>query len=159
MLELKLTGADDLNRAIAKLPDRLSKNAAFEALVISLQPMVKAVRENAPKRQGNLKVSIGVRLRRYRGGRVLYGVIGARLMDFPLGHGKKASPYRYIHLVERGHWSGKGKNKVFVKGPGFGFMRKAWMSQSRKTMNQFRKIFGDKLLIEIANRRKQTKYT
>ena len=162
MLEFKITGAEQLNAAIAKLPARLSQNAAFEALVVSLQPLVDAVRREAPSQRGFLKLSIGVRLRKYRGGKTLYGVVGPRLMDFPLGaeskgaKGDKASPYRYAHLVERGHWAGKGENKVWV--PANAFMRRAWTENQRKCFNIFRKYFGDKLLIEVANRRRQTQY-
>lgn len=147
MLELKLTGVDEINQLIAKLPQAVSKNAAFESLVVCTQPVVDAMRQEAPMDKGSLKESIGFRLRRYRGGKFLLVAIGPRRGQYGP---EKDQPSKVVHLIENGHWAGKGANRKWVNPNAF--MRRAWMATKDRALALFRERFGDRLMVEVAKR-------
>lgn len=152
MIELKITDEGDaLQKAMAKVPKKMVKSGALESLVIATQPTVNAMREGTPVDEGDLRLSIGFRLRRYKNGKVLFVAIGPRKGVF--GKSKKR-PALTAHLIERGHWTrtgkkGKGK-KVWV--PANAFMRRAWLLTRDACLRRFRQEFGSRLMIEVRNR-------
>lgn len=152
MLELKITGDEEIADAIAKASQKMQKVAAFEALVVALQPLIVEMRAQAPVDQGDLVTSIGFRLRRYRGGKTLYGVVGPRSGKF--GTGKQ--PSKTAHLIEFGHWAGKGKNRRWVSANAF--MRRSWLAKRDEVLQRFNEQFGTRLVAEIESRRRQTKH-
>lgn len=153
MLDLKITGDEDIVATIAKASQKMQKVAAFEALVVALQPLIAEMRAQAPVDEGDLVTSIGFRLRRYRGGKTLYGVVGPRSGKF--GTGKQ--PAKTAHLIEFGHWAGKGKNRRWVNANAF--MRRSWLAKRDAVLAEFNRQFGTRLFAEIQSRKRQTKHT
>jgi hypothetical protein len=90
------------------LSAKVKNEIAFAAVYEAVQPMIEAVRDNAPvnvnpanaresARAGSLKASIGLVMRRYKNGVLaVIGPVRGR------GHGG-AEPANYAHLVEYGH--------------------------------------------------------
>lgn len=129
-----------------KLPQKILRTGAFEALVISLMPLVQAMKEEAPVDDGDLKQSIGVRFRRYGGGRRLFAGAGPRKGVW----GKKGKrPSLTAHLQERGHWTRKGKKGKAVWVPPNAFMRRAWLRTKEQVLKLFRQEFGNRITAEV----------
>lgn len=154
MIEMKLTGEAEINKLIQQVSQKVQKESAFESLVIACMPVVEAMKRNAPVDEGSLRESIGFRLRRYRGGRSLYLVIGPRRGTFGPNNDR---PSVRAHLIEMGHWAGKGANRKFVAAKPF--MRNAWLEKGPATLAEFKRQFGDRLIAEVVKRAAKKKKT
>lgn len=143
---ISLAGDKQLSRRLMKLHPALQKKIAKDALVKASRPMIKAIKGNigglrvSKKRQaefeaagfpgsvtGNLRKSIGYRLRQYRTSGVIILVLGPRNPEGAHGH-----------LVEYGtapRFTADGSFRG--KMPALPFMRPAWdatIGTSRQVM-------------------------
>jgi hypothetical protein len=143
VLEFKLTD-NGLEEMAKSLPIKITKEIAFNALVRAIVPTVQAMKDEAPVDDGDLRESMGFRLRRYKGGRSLFVALGPRRGTFGK-HGKK--PSKYAHLVENGHYTRKGKKRHWVAPNAF--MRRAWLRTRESVLKNFREDFREKLGVAI----------
>ena len=85
--------------ALKGLPQKISREAAFAALVIAAIPIVEAAKAYCPVETGSLRQSLGSVIRKYQRGMLFIQLVGARR-----GFGVKGrEPANYAHLVENGH--------------------------------------------------------
>ena len=149
---IALSGDKQLARKLMRLHRVAEDKLAKHSLVSAAKPMIKAIRQNiggkrmTKKRRaefaargmpgsvtGNLRRSIGYRLRQYKRTGVIILVLGPR---WPLGaHG---------HLVEFGTAPRYTSDGKFVgKMPAMPFMRNAWdanIAQCRKIIQEVQRI-------------------
>ena len=170
MLSFEITGDTELARALQGLPSRISKEAAFAALVEALLPVVDAAKARAPVESGDLRNSIGFTIKRYTKSKILLGLVG------PLrGYGTGGrEPANYAHNVEYGHRIAQGGKLDRVDGrkvqrgvfesagtlAGYvaprPFLRPAWDETKQHTLATLARVFGEKMLAEV-RRRKSTR--
>lgn len=131
-----------LNAAITKmerLSHRIVTSSVAKAVRAGAAPIVKAGKQNAPRRHGYLKRSITQKVNRYRG-KVL-DVIGPAKQKYPDG----SNPVNYAHLVEGGtkpHLVGKRQHPGAKANP---FLRRAIDA----TQGQGLRAFEAKLTAEV----------
>ena len=101
---MKIHGANAIAKALDKLPDELKKGGERRVLAAGAKPIVKAARGKVRKDSGNLKKSLGSKVKMIKGVRTAR--VGART-----GFGKMverdgrmvySKPTNYAHLVEYG---------------------------------------------------------
>lgn len=128
---LRIDGMRDLQRLLNRLPERARKTAMRQAQRAAGTVIVRAARAKVPRRTGNLRKSLGVRV--YRKGDVFVAVIGARRGDkfTSTVAGRKMTASRYSHLVEKGTATMKARP----------FLRPALMEARAQAI----KVLGDKL--------------
>lgn len=155
MIDIEITGESDMADALRSLPARISKEAAFDALVIAVQPLIAAARANAPVDSGSLQQSIGLRLVRYKKGMQLFAVVGPRR-----GFGKGGrEPANYAHLVEFGHRINRGKKTLRKGGVSSGevapkpFLRPAWDANKQEVLDTLSREFAERLEVVVRRRR------
>lgn len=105
MISIKVTGINDLRRAMDRLPAELKKRAEVPVLRAGAKPIHKSAKAKAPvgneEHPGQLKKSLGITVKKLRG--VYSARVGARTgYSVTLKNGKKKDPSKYIHLVELG---------------------------------------------------------
>ena len=108
MLEFKITADPDLEKTLMHLSIRAAADVAEKALWTAMQPAVQCMTMYAEpsRRTGTLIKSLGIKLRRYRGGKVVLALAGP-VSGIVGPHGEK--PTHYAHLVEFGHMTKRGK--------------------------------------------------
>ena len=154
MIGIAITGTADVAETLEKLSNAAKKKLGTDALVEAMTPMIDAARSlaSASVDTGNLKASIGFRVKAYKNGKIL-GYIGPRngfkVVD---RQGRTRIATKYAHLVEFGH-AKKGGGTVAAKP----FMRPAFASQSQQCAATLGIILGRKIEIEAAklSRRKK----
>jgi len=85
-------------KTLAKMVERLKKNAGKRAMRQACKPIVAALRAVLPRRTGALKKSISSKVDTKKGGLTAYGVVGAR-SKYQRG---PIRPVRYIGKLEFG---------------------------------------------------------
>ena len=97
------------SHAIKSLVEKLAgldRKVARKALKAGINDGTKAVlwdaKARTPRRTGLLRKSLGRKVKSYRGGAVIVGVIGPRRGFRMVIDGKPVNPVKYAHLVEYG---------------------------------------------------------
>lgn len=143
---IKLTGTEELLKKMSKLPQRIQNEVALESLVVCIMPVVETAKGLVEVDTGALKESIGYRLRRYKGGKHLFVVVGARRGRFGPDNDQ---PSKRAHLLEFG-FTHAGKKGVEVKAKPF--IRPTWMKHRNSFLAQFGREFSRRLDKVIAAR-------
>ena len=147
---VKLTGFRKLERALAKMGPKVAKSVTNKAMTAARKPVVKAIRQESPKADGDLKKSIGHKAKTYKRSETKSNIIGPRSRTI-IRDGRRKNPALYAHLVELGtkpHTIGAGKvmrigDKMIagpVNHPGTApdpFMRKGWEKSRRIALARF----------------------
>jgi HK97 gp10 family phage protein len=107
MIGIEITGIDDLAKGLKAIGKKMRTEIASEAVTTALVPMVNEARALAGKSRdtGALQESIGVKVKPYKRGAVIFGIVGPRRgfkKPDPSGKGFR-DPVKYAHLVEYGH--------------------------------------------------------
>jgi len=89
-----------LERAMAKLPDKVYAKVVGAAASFAMRAVVTAARKKAPVRSGTLRKSIGTKRKKYKRSGVVVVVVGVRkgYRDPETGE----EPANIVHLVEYG---------------------------------------------------------
>lgn len=114
--ELKLTGIEAVARYLKRVDVKTRARIIKPALRRELRPLATEMRRTVPVRFGLLKRAIGIMMKSFRGGRIVWSrtgprggsrfagafIIGGRAVDGVIEGGRKvkADPRRYAHLVE-----------------------------------------------------------
>jgi HK97 gp10 family phage protein len=113
------------SKAIASLAARLAqvdRKAARKAIKAGVNEVTQAVLWDAkalvPKRTGLLRKSLGRKVKSYRGGAVITGIIGPRKGFRTMINGVFVNPVKYAHLVEYGRREVRPKKKKLLVGSG-----------------------------------------
>jgi HK97 gp10 family phage protein len=106
-LSIKARVKDGAIQALARKLNEFDRKASRKAIKKGVNEATKLVtadaKANVPRKTGLLKKSIGRRVRSYRGGTVISGIVGPRSgFATVLASGKKVNPAKYAHLVEFG---------------------------------------------------------
>lgn len=150
-IDFQLEGADDLIAHLIALQKGVRNQVLRTALQKGARPVWLAARRYIRKKTGELRKSIGTRMRHYRKGHVWVIVIGTRsrksrqhppgsfFKNFVRGY----DPARYGHVVERGAKPhlipikrGRLAGRV-IRHPGHpadSFMIRSWLSERARVM-------------------------
>jgi len=132
MVKMEVVGDEALQAAMLGLGRSSQARVARPAIREASTPIVRQMRQNAPKKQGDrtgqLRKSIGRRMVTYKNSGTVIAVIGPR-RNFTTNDkfGNKVDPSNYAHLVEFGTYRSTAKP----------FMRPAWeenKSKARRTL-------------------------
>lgn len=113
-LDFNISGAEELDRVLFALPERMQKNVLSTAVRGGAAVLSKAAKANIQAdgsvRTGLLHRSIGVRVKRYSRSGVIYAAVGARRSVVGTTEdGRRIVPANYAHLVEFGTRHSKAK--------------------------------------------------
>lgn len=113
------------SQAVANLVKRLAaldRKVARKALKAGVNEVTKNVLWDAkslvPKRTGLLRKSLGRKVKSYRGGAIIVGIIGPRRGFRTVYNGVPINPVKYAHLVEYGRREVRVKKKKVLAGSG-----------------------------------------
>lgn len=112
-------GEDALQRLRAKL-DAIGKNAGTRAIRAGVNELTKTVlaeaKANVPVRTGQLRKSLGRKVKTYRQSKVVVGIVGPRKGFRVVINGVAVNPSNYAHLVEFGRAAVKAGQKKNRRG-------------------------------------------
>jgi len=140
---INLLGEKQLLRKLDRLSDKIGRRVLAKAMRAASRPVIKAARANVPTDSGNLKKSLGVRLKFYRGSGTEVAIVGPRIrgqrtttIKSGANAGKervtKGLYGRHGHLVEFGTQARYTKTGKFTGiMPANPFMRRAWDSMHK----------------------------
>ena len=104
-VDVALTGAPELERALKNLSEVTRKKVIATATSRALTPIRAEARRNAPVRTGALRADISKKVKKYRSGNV-WGAVGIKkhYLRTSSGHSiyMRDHPSNYVHLVEFG---------------------------------------------------------
>lgn len=150
MIGISIVGVDDVGKALSELSKKIQKDIGLKAVTAALTPMEEAARRLVTVDTGNLKNSIGLKTKTYKGGRNIFGIVGAR-SGFRGPDGRLA--HKYAHLVEYGH-AKKGGGTVAAKP----FMRPAFEQTKGQMQTTLGVVLGQEIQIaaqRVARKRKK----
>lgn len=118
-LAIKCRAKDTVIQSLARKLAEVDRKAARKAIRKGVNEATKIVtadaKANVPRKTGLLRKSIGRRVRSYRGGSVISGIVGPRSgFATTLANGKKVNPAKYAHLVEFGRKAVKVKKALLL---------------------------------------------
>ena len=142
MITAQITGLEDLQKGMKAIGRKLRTQIGQEAVVTALTPMVNAAQLYAgdSKETGALQESIGFKVRPYRRGNIIFGVVGPRKgfnKPDPSGKGFR-DPRKYAHLVEF------GTSKTAAKP----FMRPAFAATKDTMVRELGAVIGNRVSVE-----------
>jgi len=102
-----VTGDKQLERKLARLPDRVLNRVVRRASAKAMIPVSRSAKANAPRETGLLAKSIGRKTKVFKSGGTVQTVVGPRLgfkqmVTLPNGKTMLRNPFKYAHLVEFG---------------------------------------------------------
>lgn len=114
-LKFKTTGVPELLKALQEIDKKVAKRALTKAVREAAKPILKAAKANVAVDTKTLKKSLGVKVKVYKGGSGVVGLVGIRKdkKGKPIKHKRKVGttkagkdiyqdPTKYGHLVEFG---------------------------------------------------------
>lgn len=114
-LQVKVKLAGGAVAALRRRIDAIDRRAGTKAVKAGINEITKAVlrdaKEMTPVRTGQLRKSLGRRIKVYRNSRVVVGIVGPRTGFKILVDGKPVNPAKYAHLVEYGRAAVRVKNR------------------------------------------------
>jgi hypothetical protein len=174
-VKTRLEGVQGLLDQFGEIDKRAAKGAQRKAVTACCRAVRDRAKRAVPQASGTLRKSLGDKVKAYRGGATVAGVVGARMDGRGVSKrtGKRrtfsrqakrkgaparlATPYKYLHLAERGRSPVAVKKKrvlsdggnVFGKkvrrAPGRAFLRRS-LEQSQP---EFLGIFSSAVMAEI----------
>lgn len=121
--KVTIQGMDAMVKAFRELSGDKANAKMVVAMKYALQPLVVAVKANAPIRRkgettGLLKKSIGIKVKLMGrlGNKRVVGLVGPKMKtSMTAGSGREIKPYKYAHLVERGTVAHSLKSRKITK--------------------------------------------
>jgi HK97 gp10 family phage protein len=107
---VELVGSDILTARLLAIPEKIRRQVETQAIRQGNQLVLTSLRQQVPTETGTLQKSLKHDIRKYKGGNLLVGRVGADYNFVKTYKGKKRRPAKYLHLVDLGfkHWrSGK----------------------------------------------------
>lgn len=142
---VEIKGEDELMRCLRILPQKVSKQLQMKALREGSKPLIKAIREEAPKRTGTLIKSVGSTVDRQNKGAGLW--VGIRT-------GKKQKYDGWYGWFVHAGTKGVGKRKrtkegiTYKYGSGHGitadpFVERAWNEEHENVFGNIKKVLQE----------------
>lgn len=98
---VKVSGVAEIQRRMQDQVPKVEKRVVSAGLRAAARPVVTRARSLVPRDTGQLRKSIGVKVKRYRG--AVWVGIGPRAgYKIRTADGRSLNPTQYAHLVERG---------------------------------------------------------
>src|SRR4051812_2753277 len=153
MINADIEGVDDLAAALAGIAAKARKTIGNEAVITALTRLEIAAKRHAEWSEdtGALKESIGIKVKPYRRGSVIFGVVGPRKgfeRPDPSGKGMR-NPVKYGHLVEDGTSHSAPR----------AFMRPAFAEEKEAMLSDLARVIGDGVNREAARQAKRKRKT
>lgn len=141
MLQIKIDGERTVKEVLEGVSRHVKRKLGTEAVVTALTPILSAARANASSsvETGNLRDSLGFRVKPYRKGEHIFATVGPRRKfkrKDPSGKGERVAS-KYGHLVEFGH---VGRDGEFVAAKPF--MRPAFTSNVVQAEQAMGRVLG-----------------
>lgn len=142
MISVEITGLDDLQKGLKAIGKKMREKIGNEAVVTAMTPVVDLAQRLAGKSRetGALQESIGMKVKPYRRGNVIFGIVGPRKgfnKPDPSGKGFR-DPRKYAHLVEFGTKHASAKP----------FMRPAFHATKGRVVQQLGAVIGTQVTAE-----------
>lgn len=132
-------GFYDMERSWKKITQKIERTANRKIVRKALRPMVKAARNNVNVRSGQLKRSLGVKVKTYKGKHLVQGMVGARRgFNIIADDGTRIDPANYSHLLEFG-------TKFMAPSP---YLRPAFDSTADEVLQIYSDNIGDEIINE-----------
>lgn len=150
MIKMKIRRSDflRLEMTFEEIVKQVHRRAMKRALLKAATPMLKAARQNVPKRHGSLRKALKKRGRTYKDGRAFVIVGPDRNYQVTID-GKNVQPVYYAHLLEFGHViKAKRKGRVLGHVPPKPFLRTAFESTKEKAKRIYKNEIGKALQAE-----------
>lgn len=137
---VSVSGVKECIDKLRAVKDSMRGQLVTGAMRAALQPTLAEARSNVPVDTGAYRDSLGVKVKSYRGGGIVIGLMGPRYGNkFVLMHGKGYGPTRYAHVIEFGDSRGR---------PAYAPLRRAWLS----TRGSFEVTFASELWNRLSAR-------
>jgi len=144
-VDIKVAGAKDVNKVLQRLPQRVQKNIFRSAIRAATRPVIKDARKALYKqgsvRSKSLWKSITAIVKTYKNGTV-GAFVGPSRKYRGTHNGKRVTPWKYAHLVERGGDGGRLRPRPFLA--------PAIAGKLTATKNAFAQQIRKRLPVEIA---------
>ena len=136
MISAEVTGQDDLAAALNGIVKKARTAIGNEAVVTALTRVEMATKRHAEwsEETGALKESIGIKVKPYKKGAIIFGIVGPRKgfkRPDPSGKGFR-DPVKYAHLVENGTSHSAPK----------AFMRPAFAETKNEMVQDIARVIG-----------------
>lgn len=102
-MSARLIGGDDLRRKLETLQPKVFKRVLSGAGRKATKPVILQSRQDVPVESGQLRKSLGLKVRTYKATGVMAFIVGARSGHRIIWKGRPRDPVYYSHLVELGH--------------------------------------------------------
>jgi HK97 gp10 family phage protein len=153
MLNADIDGIDDLAAALNGIVGKARKTIGNEAVITALTRLEVAAKRHAEWSEdtGALKASIGIKVKPFRKGNFIFGVVGPRKgfeRPDPSGKGTR-NPVKYGHLVENGTSHSAPR----------AFMRPAFAETKDAMLNDLARVIGEGVKKEAERQAKRKRKT
>lgn len=91
-----------LANRLAQIDRKVARKAIRDGINEATREVLATAKSLVPKRSGQLRKSLGRKVKSYRGGAVIVGIVGPRKGFRVMYRGKWIDPAKYAHLVEYG---------------------------------------------------------
>jgi HK97 gp10 family phage protein len=118
---IKVEGLKELEKAFGALPYRVAKNVLKSATRAGANPITKKARAFVPADTGELRKSIGAKVKLYDRTFTAVAIIGAKFKWIPIAKSQRwtrsgrINPALYAHFVESGAYGGQGATNFMAR--------------------------------------------
>ena len=149
MISAEITGQDDLAAVLSGVVQKTRTKIGNEAVVTALTRGETVAKRHAEwsEETGALKESIGIKVKPYKRGVIIFGVVGPRKgfkRPDPSGKGFR-DPVKYAHLVENGTSHSAPK----------AFMRPTFAETKNEMVQDIARVIGTGIQAEAARQGKR----
>jgi len=136
-----------LRRKLGRLAGSAITKVMRPAFVAGCRPIRAAARSRVPVRFGQLKKSIGTRVKVYPRGNAIWAGVGVRLGFLSVIDGKKVDPNKYAHLVEWGTKPHILRGAMHPGAKASHFLRSAFDSRQAQAFSEVARVSAGKLSV------------
>lgn len=153
--DIKVLGEKELLKALDEFSASSQRRIARPAVRAASTPVMKAVRNNAPRktedRTGQLRKSIGRRMKSYKNSGMVIAFVGPRSrMEITDKHGRKVNPTKYAHLYEFGTAPHSVGGRFHPGAKPHPFVRDAWARTEGTAMQTMKAKIREQIPKEAA---------
>jgi HK97 gp10 family phage protein len=114
-LRVKVEGVSEILRSLREADEKVAKKSLRQAVNEATKPVLREAKAGVPTATKSLKKSLGRKVKSYKGGRIVFALVGARkdskgkpakfrrqVRRSKVGKEITRNPVKYLHLVEGG---------------------------------------------------------
>lgn len=146
-VRVRLEGMQTLLKNLEQFPRTIQRRIIRKAVSAGSTPVLQAIKANTPRDSGQLKRSIGRKIKTYRNSGIVIAILGPRSGFRTVIDGRPRNPLRYAALVEYGT----------SKTPANAFMRRAYATTKQTAQETIRQKLTEEIAKEAAKLKKTGK--